>query len=256
MRLVCVGDSFTEGVADDLRPDGEYLGWADRVAAALARGQAVEYANLAVRGKLLDQVVAEQVGPAVTMAPDLLTFHAGGNDVLRRGTDLPDLFERYDAAVAQLGAADRQVLLFTCLTRAGGSGRFADLLASRFEAFNDNVREVGRRHGALVVEIDAAPALSDRRLWHGDRLHLNAEGHRRVSGAVLERLGMADPTGRPGWWREPLPPVAPRGRVADALADARWAGGHLAPWVWRRVRGVSSGDGRHAKQPRLQVVRP
>jgi len=26
MRLVCVGDSFTEGVADDLRPDGEYLG--------------------------------------------------------------------------------------------------------------------------------------------------------------------------------------------------------------------------------------
>ena len=57
MRLVCVGDSFTEGVADDVRPDGEHLGWSDRVATALARTQAVEYANLAVRGKLLDQVV-------------------------------------------------------------------------------------------------------------------------------------------------------------------------------------------------------
>lgn len=51
MRLVCVGDSFTEGVADELRPDGEYRGWSDRVAAAMAGVEPVEYANLAVRGK-------------------------------------------------------------------------------------------------------------------------------------------------------------------------------------------------------------
>jgi len=256
MRLACVGDSFTEGVADDLRRDGEYLGWADRVAAQLAGTREVQYANLAVRGKLLDQVVAEQVGPALALKPDILTFHAGGNDVLRRGTELSDLFARYDAAVAGLGATERTVVLFTCLTRAGGSSRFADLIASRFEAFNDNVREVGARYGALVVEIDAVPALSDRRLWHSDRLHLNAEGHRRVAAAVLERLAVPDPAGRPGWWREPLPVVARRGRMADAAGDVRWVGEHLAPWVWRRVRGVSSGDGRHAKQPELRVVQP
>ena len=96
MRLVSIGDSFTEGLCDDLRPDGQYRGWADRVAGALAP---VEYANLAVRGKLLDQIVAEQVPVAAAMAPDVVTFHAGGNDVLRRSTDLDDLFARRPAAM-------------------------------------------------------------------------------------------------------------------------------------------------------------
>ena len=80
LRLVCVGDSFTEGMCDDLRPDGHHLGWADRVAAALAADAApspVEYANLAVRGKLLDQVVADQLDLAVSFAPSVLTVHAG-----------------------------------------------------------------------------------------------------------------------------------------------------------------------------------
>ncbi|MEI2643707.1 MAG: hypothetical protein V9G10_15700 [Candidatus Nanopelagicales bacterium] len=62
MKLVCIGDSFTEGLCDVTRPDGEYLGWADRVAAALAP---VEYANLAVRGKLFDQILADQVPVAL-----------------------------------------------------------------------------------------------------------------------------------------------------------------------------------------------
>jgi len=36
VRLVCVGDSFTEGMCDELRPDGHHRGWSDRVAEALA----------------------------------------------------------------------------------------------------------------------------------------------------------------------------------------------------------------------------
>ena len=248
MKLVCVGDSFTEGLCDDLRPDGEYLGWADRVAAALAP---VEYANLAVRGKLLDQVMEEQVPAAAALQPDILTFHAGGNDVLRKGTDLPDLYRRYDEAVAAASGPDRRLLLFTCLTRAGSSGRLADAIADRLEEFNANVRDVAARHGATVVEIATAEAFNDRRLWNADRLHLNAEGHKRVAAAVLETLGE-----EPGVaWRQSLPAVKPRGKAQNLVADARWAGSHLAPWVWRRLRGVSSGDGRVAKQPELREVR-
>ena len=33
-------------------------------------------------------------------------------------------------------------------------------------------------------------------------------------------------------------------------------GKHLAPWVVRRLRGVSSGDGRLAKRPQLEVYLP
>lgn len=246
MRLVCVGDSFTEGLCDVQRPDGEYLGWADRVATALAP---VEYANLAVRGKLLDQIVADQVPEALALRPDVLTFHAGGNDVLRRGTDLPDLFARYDAAVASLVAPDRTVLVFTCLTRAGGTGRLADLIAQRFSDFNANVREVAARHGAEVVDLEHIEALSDRRFWHTDRLHLNPQGHQRVAAAVLDALER----GAGDWYRQPLPQARKSKRAALAQ-DVAWVQGHLAPWVWRRLRGVSSGDGRTAKDTALRRI--
>jgi lysophospholipase L1-like esterase len=257
-RLVCVGDSFTEGMCDDLRPDGHHLGWSDRVAHALARqaagtGDAVEYANLAVRGKLLDQVVDEQLEVAASFAPSVVTFHAGPNDVLRRGTDLDDLFRRYDAAVARVATSSDRVLLFTSIGRAGGTGRLAQFLADRFARFNENVRAVGARHGAHVVDLELVHVLTDRRLWHTDRLHLNADGHRRVSGAVLERLDVREPVllgGPAGWWREPLPPRPPTSKREDLARDVEWARDHLAPWVVRRVKGTSSGDGRDPKDLR------
>ncbi|MHB1432733.1 MAG: SGNH/GDSL hydrolase family protein, partial [Streptosporangiaceae bacterium] len=144
LRLVCVGDSFTEGMCDDLRPDGNHLGWADRVAQALAcreaaRGGQVEYANLAIRGKLLDQVTAEQVGLAVSVAPGIATFHAGPNDVLRPRADLADLCARY-AAAGRMADGSGRLVLFTSIGRAGGDGRFAGRIADRFARFNDNVR--------------------------------------------------------------------------------------------------------------------
>lgn len=55
------------------------MGWADRLAVLLADRQpehAFRYANLAVRGKLLDQIVADQVPRARELSPDLVTFCA------------------------------------------------------------------------------------------------------------------------------------------------------------------------------------
>lgn len=260
-RLVCLGDSFTEGMCDDLRPDGHHRGWADRVAQALAdAGSAhLEYANLAVRGKLLDQVVDEQVAPAVALAPTIATFHAGPNDVLRRGTDLDDLARRYDAAAARVASGSERLVLFTAIGRAGGSGRLAAFLAERFGRFNAQVRATAERYGAVLVDLEPADALTDRRLWHVDRLHLNAQGHQRVAAAVLEALGHDDPArlgGPVGWWQVPLPPAPPVSRRQAMAADAAWVRGHLLPWVGRRIRGVSSGDGRAAKDPVLRWVPP
>jgi lysophospholipase L1-like esterase len=259
---VCVGDSFTEGMSDDLRPDGHHIGWSDRVATALAcqaipRGEQVWYANLAVRGKLLDRVVDEQVPTLPSLQPTIVTFHAGPNDVLRRGTDLADLDRRYDAAVRSVVASGARVMLFTSISRAGGTGRLAQVLAERFARFNGNVRAVGERYGATVVDLEPVDSLTDRRLWHSDRLHLNSAGHRRVAAAVLEGLGITDADlldGPTGWWRVPLPPKPPTTRRQDVAADLAWARDHLAPWLGRRLRGTSSGDGREAKDPVLRLI--
>lgn len=262
-RLVCLGDSFTEGMVDVRRPDGHFTGWADRVAEGLARhaartgGEPVEYANLAVRGKLLDQVVAEQLEPALAMRPDLVTFHAGPNDVLRPGADHAALLARYEAAVARLRGTGARVVLFTSLGRAGGSGRLADRLEARFRQFNDGVRAVAARQGCVLVDDEAVVALTDRRFWGVDRLHLNELGHARVAANVLACLGVGDPEilgGPPGWWEVPLPPAAPVSRRDALRADVEWTRVHLVPWVGRRLRGVSSGDGLAAKDPALRPV--
>lgn len=85
-RYVALGDSFTEGVGDE-EPDlpNGVRGWADRVAEELARtNPGFEYANLAIRGRLLGQIVDEQLEPAIALQPDLVTISAGGNDLIRR----------------------------------------------------------------------------------------------------------------------------------------------------------------------------
>ncbi|MGZ4639919.1 MAG: SGNH/GDSL hydrolase family protein [Actinomycetes bacterium] len=255
---VAMGDSFTEGMEDDLGPTGRHLGWADRVVAALAMqaGQ-VRYANLAVRGRLLDQVAEEQLPVAIALRPDLVTFHAGPNDVLRPRVAVAAVVTRYDRAVASLRDAGIETLLFTVIERAGGTGRTAARLAARFAAFNAGVRETAARHGCLVADVGAEPALHDRRLWHEDRLHLAPAGHARVAAAVLEQLGVTDPVllgGEAGWWREPLAPGVRPGRGADLVADVRWVRRYFAPWVSRRLRGVSSGDGITAKHAELVDV--
>src|SRR4051812_14798778 len=123
MRYVAIGDSFTEGVGDEL-PDGTVRGWADLVAEGLAggepagTGEPVHYANLAVRGRLLDSIVRDQVPAALglTPAPTLVTFNGGGNDVMRPGIELRQLLELTELAIRQV--ADAGVRL-GALRRAG-----------------------------------------------------------------------------------------------------------------------------------------
>lgn len=263
VRLVCLGDSFTEGVHDDLRPDQRFLGWSDRVARGYAahvaaEGESVAYANLAVRGKLLDQIVEVQIPAALELEPDVLTLHAGANDVLRPSTDLDSLAARYDDAVAGLVSPGRTIVMFTSIGRAGGTGKLANSLAERFGRYNAAIRDISARHGTLLVDLEQVAVLSDRRMWHDDRLHLNGEGHRRVAAATLDVLGVRDSTilgGEQGWWTVPLPRDT-QGSLRKSGSDAAWIVNHLVPWVVRRLRGVSSGDGVTAKQDELIVVAP
>ena len=85
-RFIALGDSMTEGMCDEIINE-KYRGWADLVADTLAIDEPnFSYVNLAIRGKLLSQVIDEQI-PAATKyvtGPDtLISFHAGANDVLR-----------------------------------------------------------------------------------------------------------------------------------------------------------------------------
>jgi lysophospholipase L1-like esterase len=247
--FVAVGDSFTEGM-DDPYPDGTYRGWADLVASRLALDAPdFRYANLAIRGRLFPNIVAEQVPAALTMRPDLISFAAGGNDVLRRSFDPATLMARFDAVVGELRTTGADVLVF----------RFADvttrlpgqrIIGPRAAALNRAVGETAERHGARLVDLFADDEFANPMMWGQDRLHLSAAGHRRVAGLVLTALGLqSDPQ-----WLIP-PERLPSARwLAARAADARWAGRHLAPWIKRRLTGRSSGDLITAKRPELTYL--
>jgi lysophospholipase L1-like esterase len=247
-RLVVCGDSYSEGMTDEI-VDGHYRGWADRIADGLAKkSPTFTYANLAVRGKLLPQVIEDQVPIALTFVtgPEtLISFHAGANDALRPGFDQALAKERYQSAVRTLAASGGTIMLFTVLEDTGNSGRGSKLWQERFGTFNRGVREVAAEVGAIIMDANQERFFSDKRFLAFDRLHLNALGHSRCADAILEKLGYEFDAG----WRTPLPPAKPTSWIRERAIGFLWFFTFALPWVIRRLRGRSSGDGRIGKYP-------
>ncbi|MFI0817497.1 SGNH/GDSL hydrolase family protein [Streptomyces sp. NPDC021098] len=242
--FVAVGDSFTEGMSDAL-PDGGYRGWADLLAARLAaRTPGFRYANLAVRGKLIGQIVDEQTGPAAAMGADLVTLVGGGNDVLRPKCDIGRVCGLLEEAAGRLAPSCKQLVL---MRSPGRRGPVFERFQPRMERLFSFVDELAVRHDAIVVDVFASEAVGDPRMWADDRLHLNTEGHRRVAEAVWQALGHEPEED----WDAPLPPPVRPGWVARRTSDARFAREHLGPWIARRLTGRSSGDGRAPKRAEL-----
>ena len=248
--FVALGDSFTEGL-DDLDSTGRYRGWADRFAALLgAHNPGLRYANLAVRGKRLGQVAAEQVPAAARMGPELVSIAAGGNDILRPGADPDVLAGIFDDAVASLQAAGCEVVVFTGFDTAHFP--VLRLLRGKIATYNMHLRAIADQRQCYLVDLWAMPPLRDARAWSSDRLHLSPGGHQRVALRISEVLGVpvsAD-------WRDPWPPVAASGWLTMRRLDVQWARRYAAPWVGRRLRGISSGDGLEPKRPGLLPLQP
>ncbi len=249
-RYVALGDSFTEGVGDPdpARPNG-VRGWADRVAEVLAtRTDDFGYANLAIRGRTLRPIIDEQLEPALAMEPDLVTIYAGGNDLLRPRLDIDALGEVYDDAVGRLLATRATVGLFTAFD-PGVGGPFGRL-RGRFAIYNERVREIADRHGAVVLDSWRMRPERPETVWSEDRLHLGPVGHQAIAIEVLDTLGVAHDLDRSIRPRSP----ATRRSETGGGPTSRGRSRHAAPWVHRRLTGRSSGDGVLPKRPTLQAI--
>ena len=249
-RYVALGDSTTEGI-DDPSPDGGYRGFADRLAEQLCAAEPeLRYANLAIRGRLIRQVHAEQLAPALAMEPDLATVVGGINDLLRRRYDVSEAAGHMDAMLTALVDRGATVATFT-LPDLSAFMTPARLVRGRLLAYNEALRELGPRTGALVVDLARERVAADPRLWSDDRLHANAAGHARIAAALGEALGVMPADGH---WAVPLTVPLTRTWRAALAADLAWGWRHLAPWFVRRARGRSSGDGRVPKAPELLLI--
>ena len=237
---------MTEGMSDEV-VNGNYRGWADRVADELAKSNSdFTYMNLAIRGKLLKQVVDYQIPEAIKYIDGkqtLVSFHAGANDVLRPNYQADLSLPQYEEGIRLLTNAGATVIIFTVIDKVEGKGKTAALWHQRFSNFNENVRKVAAKYPVILFEAKDAEFLNDRRFLAFDRLHMNSEGHRRLANAVLQGLGYEfDPN-----WKVAPAVAKKKNKVVRVATNIVWVATFLIPWIWRRIRGKSSGDGRIAK---------
>lgn len=236
---VALGDSITEGLCDTSRmPAGEYRGWADRLAGLLAPQQpgGFRYANLAVRSRKVADLEGDQLTQALQLRPDLVSVLMGANNLVGRRETPEDLADRVGAVVRRLRDAGSDVLLVTpFLPRR----RAAALLTRRFSRFNARLRIVARETGAILLDLEAVPGIGDLEMWSDDRVHLRSRGHRMLAYRAAQVLGVAN--------AEALEQLDAAFHDEELPAAGAWLTRDALPWVWRRLRGRTAGDGRTAK---------
>ncbi|MEV4012918.1 SGNH/GDSL hydrolase family protein [Nonomuraea angiospora] len=249
MRYVAIGDSQTEGLGDGDDVTG-HRGWADRLAEHLAAANPdLLYANLAVRGRQAAEIQAEQLPAALALRPDLVTVMAGMNDIIRPGFDAARVAGIVEDMIVRLTAEGVHVVTMT-FPDIARIAPMARPLRPRLIEFNAHIRVAAARPG--VTLLDTFPLdFTDARMWSADRLHASPAGHTRFAAAVAHALALP---GSDDTWMAPLTPLPTPGAWRAASAELRWLATFAGPWIGRRLRGQSSGDGRTAKRPLLTPV--
>lgn len=250
-RYVAIGDSQTEGLWDGDDHIG-LRGFADLLAARLdSLYPGLQYANLAIRGVLVSDVLREQVPRALAMQPDLVTVCAGMNDVIQPGRS-------FDRALADLE------LIYSKLAESGAAvvtttfpdvARFLPLgrvVSPRLARINNAITAAADRYGFRLVDLYNAPSMRDLDTWAFDRVHASTKGHVLFAAAAAEALGL--PGSGHGWAESRTP--ARRSLTIIAYGYLRWTQASFMPWIWRRMRGLSSADGRSPKRPQLAPFTP
>ena len=249
-RYVAIGDSQTEGLWDGDDTVG-VLGFADRLAALLdSLYPGLQYANLAIRGKLVADVLREQVPRALAMQPDLITVCAGMNDVIQPGRSfgraLTDLDYVY-AALAESGAT----VVTTTFPNVAQFLPLGRVVSPRLARINSAIRAAADRYGFRLVDLYNAASMRDLDTWGIDRVHASSKGHILFAAAAAEALGLPDSNHD---WAEASPNSTQLSFAAGAYGHLRWTRDSFFPWIWRRLRGLSSADGRAPKRPLLEPL--
>lgn len=255
-RYVALGDSITEGLCDDSRQaTGEFRGWADRLALLLAhtgeRSEPLLYANLAVRSRTIPDVLDRQIPRALELGVDLATILIGGNDMSRYASSAAVLADRLAPGIARLRESGCDVLLVTPFIPPNP---FLRLLHDRTAALSREFRRVGAETGARVLDVAEDPDTCDPRRWAADRVHLSSHGHRALSYAAAAALGV--PGARQLGALDAVMHHDPVEPSPEQLTTPAWMWTHVRPWLGRRLRGRTAGDGMLPKHDALVPVIP
>ncbi len=249
-RYVALGDSQTEGLWDGNDCDG-IAGFADRLAAMLDElHPGLQYANLAIRGRRIRDVLDDQLPRALAMRPDLITVCVGMNDITRPGRlfgrALADLERMYEL-LARSGAT----VVTTTFPDIGEIVPIGKILTNRMLHANEAIVTASKAYGFKLVDLYSAPSMTQPGVWSEDRVHGSTQGHILFAAAAAEALGL--PGSNHDWAYVGAEGGKPTLR-SRAYSQVLWTKNMLAPWMWHHARGISSGDGREPKRAELDSL--
>jgi lysophospholipase L1-like esterase len=247
-RFVAIGDSQTEGLWDGDDSIG-LVGFADRLAAIVdSHYPGLHYANLAVRGRRISDVLNDQLPQAMTMRPDLVSVCVGMNDATRPGRSFSRALAELRILHQRLAESSVTVLTttFPDIGQILPAGR---ILASRMRRINEAITTAADRYGFKLVDLYNAESMKQPDTWSSDRVHGSTKGHVLFAAAAAEALAL--PSSNHDWAQAGPTATEPSWR-ARAYSQVLWTQNMFAPWMWRELRGRSVGDGRTPKRPRLE----
>jgi lysophospholipase L1-like esterase len=247
---VAIGDSLSEGLGDfTFNEKREHNGWTDRLAALLSTeaaeagiaGADFHYANLALRGSKMRTIMGAQLEAALRLQPDLVTVMAGSNDFSTR--DLAALERIFRDGLQLLLAAGSDVVVANTIRPA--HLKFFRKVLPRAYRMSQMIDRVAASLGIPVIDVHGIEDFTDLVYWAEDMVHFSGHGHIRVANEAAATLGLT----------HRIPEAARHEMTAPSrnlLATLRWYKEYVLPFIERRLRGTSSGDGLTSKH--LQLV--
>lgn len=236
VHLVALGDSQAEGIGDPLDVRARrHGGFVNRLVDAWRAVPGVDFAftNLSVAGARMQDLVDEQLAPALATRADLALVVAGVNDA-RKDTPAELLAGAYDRLLTDILATGATVV----------TSRLPDLVshvnllsASRKAVLSRRLREVrstmdevlDEHRGAMadgrLLDLVLDDVTIERAQFSVDQLHLNGSGHAGYGQRVADLLGAHG-------WRHVTVPV-PTPQPLDTLAHLGWLARRYGPRVAR-----------------------
>lgn len=241
---VAIGDSLTEGLGDfDFEVSRFGCGWADRLAELFARvayeaGENFDYANLALRGSSLYEILTAQLEDALKLKPDLVTIFAGSNDFMRSNKTHPEMKALLRGAIKRLHEAGAHVLLVNTVNPV--HLRLFQPLSHKAKAMTELINSVAAEYEVPVLDLFSMNEFENLEFWCEDMVHFSGHGHIRIANQAASMLGLDQ-----GFEEADLEQMHRPDR--GPVAVMQWTVRHVIPYLVRRIRRRSSGDGLEPK---------
>ncbi|BCD29474.1 lipase/acylhydrolase [Bacillus cereus] len=191
-RFVSIGDSFTEGIGDEV--EGIALkSWVDHFAQLCVNG--IEYANFAKRGLVTKEIRSQQLEKALTFNPDLVSLIAGANDVLKGRWNHQEYKNEMEFMIDTLSKTDADIIIanlpdFT--VRLPFSSEKKQMLKEQLLEANEVILSLSSEYKLHYVDFWKHPLVNDNSLWSTDLIHPNSKGYVKVAELIHSSLPVHD----------------------------------------------------------------